>query len=122
MPGTLLSESCNFVEPVFFFFVLRRPPRSTLFPYTRSSDLQQQRGLGIAPARVRHHRAFCRTQHQCRSEEHTSELQSRFDLVCRLLPEKKNAVDYDIGLALRILIIGLAIGSAHVCTPVQRNT
>src|SRR6266704_1226765 len=74
----------------FFFLMIRRPPRSTLFPYTtlfrsdtgrlarpsRSSSIGQAR-----PPRVR-------------SEEHTSELQSRFDLVCRLLLEKKNDTDY----------------------------
>src|SRR6266704_2792155 len=75
--------SCFFF---FFFLMIRRPPRSTLFPYTtlfRSWQLYE--------------RGFCGCNHLCarlvelpRSEEHTSELQSRFDLVCRLLLEKKN--------------------------------
>src|SRR2546422_8487598 len=77
--------------------MIRRPPRSTLFPYTtlfrslrraadhlRQQDGPRRRGLrhvpqdGSRPAR-----------HQSRSEEHTSELQSRLHLVCRLLLEKK---------------------------------
>src|SRR5688572_32515504 len=69
----------------FFFLMIRRPPRSTLFPYTtlfrsitsspRSSSLIE-RAWPIKPALPR-------------SEEHTSELQSQSNLVCRLLLEKK---------------------------------
>src|SRR5438105_6700247 len=70
--------------------MIRRPPRSTLFPTRRSSDLhfasgaicKLNREAGENPARPRH----C---DRGRSEEHTSELQSRVDLVCRLLLEKK---------------------------------
>src|SRR5438874_9043660 len=70
--------------------MIRRPPRSTLFPYTtlfRSAsgeryDLQVQK---LRRAVARGHRAA----ELLRSEEHTSELQSRRDLVCRLLLEKK---------------------------------
>src|SRR6266536_5959052 len=68
---------------IFFFLMIRRPPRSTLFPYTtlfRSSP-SRCRPRGRAP------RWRCRAPP--RSEEHTSELQSRVDLVCRLLLEKK---------------------------------
>src|SRR5438034_11410503 len=71
----------------FFFLMIRRPPRSTLFPYTtlfRSATAVHRRrhagdrgGRRLAPGRAR------------RSEEHTSELQSHSDLVCRLLLEKK---------------------------------
>src|SRR5256886_13159761 len=112
----------------FFFLMIRRPPRSTLFPYTtlfrsvelrRKGDLEQHvlhhvgavaprkperlaakehvvkaPGLGGEHRRVAHlpglgdqgeaHRARCR-----RSEEHTSELQSQSNIVCRLLLEKK---------------------------------
>src|SRR5947207_8821245 len=71
----------------FFFLMIRRPPRSTLFPYTTlfRSALQC---LG----RFRTHRREPRPRfrHDGRSEEHTSELQSHSDLVCRLLLEKKN--------------------------------
>src|SRR5207249_6777490 len=69
----------------FFFLMLRRPPRSTLFPYTtlfRSYEPGQHHQRQIHDSR-RLVRVFVR------SEEHTSELQSRFDLVCRLLLEKK---------------------------------
>src|SRR5437868_12794551 len=68
--------------------MIRRPPRSTLFPYTtlfRSHSSSRRAGSagGPAPSRTRSPAS------SWRSEEHTSELQSRFDLVCRLLLEKK---------------------------------
>src|SRR5437588_7352992 len=73
--------------------MIRRPPRSTLFPYTtlfRSQESEEDgfafgiaaRRVGVADAEARHPAAV-------RSEEHTSELQSHSDLVCRLLLEKK---------------------------------
>src|SRR6266704_6112250 len=67
----------------FFFLMIRRPPRSTLFPYT--TLFRSLRGHGVARLRPG---PRCSPAAQ-RSEEHTSELQSRFDLVCRLLLEKK---------------------------------
>src|SRR5215471_20437841 len=71
----------------FFFLMIRRPPRSTLFPYTtlfRSNDTRDL--LHVARE---HERADERLPAVVRSEEHTSELQSRRDIVCRLLLEKK---------------------------------
>src|SRR5215204_6306099 len=68
----------------FFFLMIRRPPRSTLFPYTtlfRSAVGQLAGDQGDAEHQPGGHAA--------RSEEHTSELQSHSDLVCRLLLEKK---------------------------------
>src|SRR5215469_17541451 len=76
---------------VFFFLMIRRPPRSTLFPYTT---------LFRSPRGPRSRLASTMSLETCpplspgtacprRSEEHTSELQSRRDLVCRLLLEKK---------------------------------
>src|SRR5580765_8780582 len=69
----------------FFFLMIRRPPRSTLFPYTT---------LFRSPRDARGYRcsAYIRTPPRSlrRSEEHTSELQSPVHLVCRLLLEKKN--------------------------------
>src|SRR5438445_12550531 len=72
----------------FFFLMIRLPPRSTLFPYTtlfRSAD-QLRGGAGALAGADLHDR-----RHQ-RSEEHTSELQSRQYLVCRLLLEKKKNI------------------------------
>src|SRR5258707_2992585 len=75
----------------FFFLMIRRPPRSTLFPYTtlfRSVDqLLQQLMQAGAKDLLRDFTDSFYTQ--LRSEEHTSELQSRQYLVCRLLLEKK---------------------------------
>src|SRR6266540_5377294 len=68
----------------FFFLMIRRPPRSTLFPYTtlfRSDD------VGTIAFPFAH---IGGPDYLVRSEEHTSELQSHHDLVCRLLLEKKN--------------------------------
>src|SRR2546430_11240370 len=74
---------------MFFFLMIRRPPRSTLFPYTtlfRSGQRAREppteiEALELPPA--------LRTRGRARSEEHTSELQSQSNLVCRLLLEKK---------------------------------
>src|SRR5437588_6092854 len=66
--------------------MIRRPPRSTLFPYTSSSDLRSRcrpGGQRLPPERP------AGPGGAGRSEEHTSELQSHSDLVCRLLLEKK---------------------------------
>src|SRR2546430_17066828 len=74
----------------FFFLMIRRPPRSTLFPTRRSSDLRRRRRCAwcrSSPARCRPYRIG--TGVDQRSEEHTSELQSQSNLVCRLLLEKK---------------------------------
>src|SRR6185369_17552797 len=68
---------------LFFFLMIRRPPRSTLFPYTTLFRSTRMR-MGI-PRRC----GICRAGSADRSEEHTSELQSHLNLVCRLLLEKK---------------------------------
>src|SRR5580698_11150045 len=69
----------------FFFLMIRRPPRSTLFPYT--TLFRSWAGTPPTPCRWR-----CRSGP--RSEEHTSELQSHVNLVCRLLLEKKKKKYY----------------------------
>src|ERR1035437_10636612 len=69
----------------FFFLMIRRPPRSTLFPYT--TLFRSARNVLEQPGR---HLGRFRTSCDDRSEEHTSELQSRQYLVCRLLLEKTN--------------------------------
>src|SRR6266511_1977188 len=77
---------------IFFFLMIRRPPRSTLFPYT---TLFRSPAGGVArPCR---HRGGVDGGRGQRSEEHTSELQSRENLVCRLLLEKKKNIT--LGLA-----------------------
>src|SRR2546427_5455889 len=88
---------------LFFFLMIRRPPRSTLFPYTTlfrsrpgygphslsGASANPQERLGNQLIRP-HHGPKCRPDVPAdRSEEHTSELQSQSNLVCRLLLEKK---------------------------------
>src|SRR3954464_3450603 len=79
VPTPRVANTC------FFFLMIRRPPRSTLFPYTtlfrseHTSELQSHDNLD----------AVFWSSDVCRSEEHTSELQSHDNLVCRLLLEKK---------------------------------
>src|SRR4249919_4291096 len=70
---------------VFFFLMIRRPPRSTLFPYATLFRSHCGRAVGGV---LDHGGSRCGTP-AMRSEEHTSELQSRENLVCRLLLEKK---------------------------------
>src|SRR5215467_5999714 len=78
----------------FFFLMIRRPPRSTLFPYTtlfrsrRSPARRVARRIPPGRTRGRRQSAACPP----RSEEHTSELQSPCNLVCRLLLEKKKSI------------------------------
>src|SRR3982750_84941 len=82
----LIGPTSLFLPSSFFFLMIRRPPRSTLFPYTtlfRSDDV-----LKAANARLIHCSITGFGDTGPRSEEHTSELQSRSDLVCRLLLEK----------------------------------
>src|SRR3712207_7146993 len=89
---------------LFFFLMIRRPPRSTLFPYTtlfrscraRHPPPSDHGREPLADAKDHDRRLLqrasnpsCAAPDQARSEEHTSELQSRQYLVCRLLLEKK---------------------------------
>src|SRR5258707_1713576 len=90
-----------------FFLMIRRPPRSTLFPYTtlfRSPAPRRAWPLRPGPvgAGARHWRCAPAPTGPGRSEEHTSELQSRQYLVCRLLLEKKNNHLHTPALALRM--------------------
>src|SRR2546421_5629788 len=92
-------------RPFFFFLMIRRPPRSTLFPYTtlfrsvgrarqafpEAVEREMPRPGGVQPAFQLDAEPGLRR----RSEEHTSELQSRSDLVCRLLLEKKKNKEND---------------------------
>src|SRR3712207_7260102 len=95
----------------FFFLMIRRPPRSTLFPYTTLFRSRGSGGRRLRPCRPRRGRrsssrpessprrarrrgktSAARSPPASRSEEHTSELQSRQYLVCRLLLEKKKVI------------------------------
>src|SRR2546430_15310475 len=89
------SSRCFFF---FFFLMIRRPPRSTLFPYTtlfRSAQgllpRRRRRPQSARPGALLRHVPADRKR---RSEEHTSELQSQSNLVCRLLLEKKKKTNY----------------------------
>src|SRR5688572_33171338 len=79
----------------FFFLMIRRPPRSTLFPYT--TLFRSYAGGHHVVARLpllEHHPHRFHVIPGIRSEEHTSELQSQSNLVCRLLLEKKKKKPY----------------------------
>src|SRR2546430_12325647 len=73
----------------FFFLMIRRPPRSTLFPYTTLFRSQLEQRFLVHLAEMAQKTAH---QERNRSEEHTSELQSQSNLVCRLLLEKKKKI------------------------------
>src|SRR2546430_9882388 len=79
----------------FFFLMIRRPPRSTLFPYTTLFRSQPRRDLRRYGRPLWHWQGHAPDERlggeipRLRSEEHTSELQSQSNLVCRLLLEKK---------------------------------
>src|SRR3989442_3486451 len=83
--NSYLDQSVYSLGGFFFFLMIRRPPRSTLFPYTTlfRSEIHRR------PAAGTQFRIFALFDVPMRSEEHTSELQSRPHLVCRLLLEKK---------------------------------
>src|SRR5690349_23694372 len=77
---------------LFFFLMIRRPPRSTLFPYTtlfRSPSAPEANEPKMLNRPTSASAIMPMFAESPRSEEHTSELQSRRDLVCRLLLEKK---------------------------------
>src|SRR5256885_16721087 len=94
--GLLLVHLCSlcpglYARFFFFFLMIRRPPRSTLFPYT---TLFRSAWRFSPPWPTRRRPPIARLRpgtgpHSHRSEEHTSELQSPCNLVCRLLLEKK---------------------------------
>src|SRR5258705_8228452 len=103
---------------VFFFLMIRRPPRSTLFPYTTlfRSDRRRQRArvrdpqrrhrvvLGQEQLRAARQRRHPRRVVAPRSEEHTSELQSLRHLVCRLLLEKKKKTPIFTSFLVRVIV------------------
>src|SRR2546430_15402334 len=101
--------SLKLIGVIFFFLMIRRPPRSTLFPYTTlfrslfdGKSLAEWQSEDGTPAKwVVRDGAFEVAPHTGaivtkRSEEHTSELQSQSNLVCRLLLEKKKKNTYTV--------------------------
>src|SRR4030066_116156 len=87
MASLLCIIMAKFYGPILFFLMIRRPPRSTLFPYTPlfrsiSGWASCSRSVGVSPIVMRYGTPSSR---RSRSEEHTSELQSHLNLVCRLL-------------------------------------
>src|SRR2546430_7515145 len=98
----------------FFFLMIRRPPRSTLFPYTtlfRSNAAEPYSASTRGPSRWRRaieKRSMPAGRASSRSEEHTSELQSQSNLVCRLLLEKKKE---------GIVVGTYTSGGNQVCVP-----
>src|SRR3712207_7074786 len=111
--------SIKYIFLYFFFLMIRRPPRSTLFPYTtlfrsagaraparqavrRGAWRQHLAPVGAGRRHHRHHPASA--QGLMRSEEHTSELQSRQYLVCRLLLEKKKNIIICLYIIYRSLL------------------
>src|SRR2546429_6725702 len=102
--------------------MIRRPPRSTLFPYTtlfRSLVLpiEDCGGSEYPSERWCERRSVARRRCGGRSEEHTSELQSRLHLVCRLLLEKKKKTVYFL-----IVYVNLATGSQYRLIQTNRST
>src|SRR5439155_24925671 len=118
IPQSIVRTECHQLNLIFFFSILRGPPRSTLFPYTtlfRSSEHVPRRQprerlahggsreiSGCEPAERLLRLVAQEQPHQARSEEHTSELQSRGHLVCRLLLEKKKTPYYVKALTLGV--------------------
>src|SRR4029434_11337870 len=83
VPLCATGVRCEF----FFFSMIRRPPRSTLFPYT---TLFRSHTQHTHTTHTHHTYTHALTKTPLRSEEHTSELQSHLNLVCRLLLEKQH--------------------------------
>src|SRR2546422_9638605 len=84
----LYSRLASLTQVFFFFLMIRRPPRSTLFPYTTLFRSLLARSL-LSATQDDLAELIRQVKGALRSEEHTSELQSRLHLVCRLLLEKK---------------------------------
>src|SRR5690625_5676949 len=89
----------------FFFLMLRRPPRSTLFPYTTLFRSQKVLEYSLKKSKQMTLHPRKKKMSYFRSEEHTSELQSRGHLVCRLLLEKKNKKTNQLNHKPKILLV-----------------
>src|SRR5690349_22006772 len=102
--------------------MIRRPPRSTLFPYTTlfrsrigppASSSDSALSTSVAGSPGRSGGAGVATGSLARSEEHTSELQSRRDLVCRLLLEKKKQIRR-LGRPILAALLNTRVESVHI--------
>src|SRR2546427_6942567 len=102
----------------FFFLMIRRPPRSTLFPYTTLFRSARRAGcLVLRPERLPGTARLRRPlRRSARSEEHTSELQSQSNLVCRLLLEKKKKFELskDARSPQRVRVHNIQLSSIHL--------
>src|SRR5260370_21522337 len=105
----------------FFFLMIRRPPRSTLFPYTTLFRSKSRRRSLPVWLRCTSRSWYIGTSNQAtswRSEEHTSELQSHLNLVCRLLLEKKKMIipaTADIRCIVYSVVVCYKSYSTHPC-------
>src|SRR2546430_13502059 len=106
----------------FFFLMIRRPPRSTLFPYTTLFRSRSCSPWARCPARCCRSswgscgRGSWRSLVRSRSEEHTSELQSQSNLVCRLLLEKKKRrnLALPVGFCCACVLAGVRPAAVNV--------
>src|SRR2546423_9736807 len=108
----IASRQCILVHVFCFFLMIRRPPRSTLFPYT--TLFRSVPGDEWAPAWVswrssKDYVGWAPLPPEARSEEHTSELQSLAYLVCRLLLEKKKKLVFSMMVASSQIIVAYVL-------------
>src|SRR5256885_8675621 len=96
--------------------MIRRPPRSTLFPYTTLFRSAPCRRSGDGKLRRRDDSTRRIARSRCRSEEHTSELQSPCNLVCRLLLEKKNNPRLSLLTSLKYHVTHTLYGRGYLAT------
>src|SRR2546430_10749615 len=119
----MLNQYCqgHHNVPYFFFLMIRRPPRSTLFPYT---TLFRSRAfialiIRVPSCALKRKRSALEvvniSQNRTRSEEHTSELQSQSNLVCRLLLEKKKTTTHATYSPLSQTSTLILCASSHSC-------
>src|SRR2546430_4466852 len=100
--------------------MIRRPPRSTLFPYTTlfrscsGSLLREEPAHELVGSVRRIPRVVVESEELARSEEHTSELQSQSNLVCRLLLEKKNVDEAQLQVGEDLFLQTLELGGGGV--------
>src|SRR2546429_6210344 len=119
---SFINKNITHTSFSFFFLMIRRPPRSTLFPYTtlfrsllsRACEIMREKRITKLRAKL-----TVRCPHCKRSEEHTSELQSRLHLVCRLLLEKKNMNGDLASFQVLNLLLFIANANNFLTTAVQ---